>query len=174
MKKTLTLLLFALSIAGCKPKEDIQFKYIPDFNWNVFDSLQYQNESLNQTLDLSFPHILYVSNNECAECIYNFIKFHKETLQIEEHIRYIYIITGYDNAAFTYYLKENEIHLKDNTYLIMDSLDIFHQNMSDYLGNQIFILKNNKAIQLLSNPIKNTETIKRFQDLIKKDYTTEQ
>ena len=167
MKKIL-LLFIVLVIVGCKPEEKIGFTYIDDFNWNVLDSLQYQKKPLSYIFDSNLPHVLYISNNECAECIYKFIKFNDAISNIDENIRYFYIITGCNNITFSYYLKENNVIIKDNAYLIMDSLDIFYQNMSKYLGDQIFVLKENKeVIQLLSTPIKNEETLKRFQELIK-------
>lgn len=167
MRKILPLFIMLIAV-GCKPKENIKFTYISDFNWHVLDSLQYKDKPLSYILDPNLPLVLYISNNECAECIHNFIKFNKSIQNTDKKIQYVYIITGYDNPMFTYYLKENKVNIKNNAYLILDTLDIFHQNMSKYLGNQIFILKEDKkAIQLLSNPIKNKETLKNFQELIK-------
>lgn len=169
MIKIMILFFLILTTASCEKNEALKYIQISDFNWSVLDSLQYKNGSLSSTLDFSFPHILYVTSNECAECIFNFIKFHKSTSKIEGDIRYIYIITGYDDIAFKYYLRENGVQFKDNMYLIMDSLDVFYQNMSKYLGNQMFVLKGREeVIQLLSNPIKNDEMLERFGKMINK------
>lgn len=167
--KKIILAIITLAMVGCNTNEKLRFAYVPNFNWNVLDSLQYKNKPLSFFLDPNLTSVIYISNNECAECIYNFIKFNKSSFDIDENIQYIYIITGLDYNTFTYYLKENDVTIKNNSYLIIDSLDTFHQNMSEYIGNHIFVLKENRAvIQLLSNPIKNKYTFKNFQKLIKK------
>lgn len=162
MKLLLTCILLSFLFSFCTTEKLLKTQEITNFNLSVFDSLK----CCSPSTDNKSSCIIYVSNNECAECIYKFIKFNKCLTAIPKDFQCTYIIYGQDYLTFNYYMKENDIHLSPRFKLIQDSTFIFHNLMKDYLGDQIFILRKDKTIRLLSDPLKDKQTFNEFKQLL--------
>ncbi len=153
-----------LLVIGCVNTPHLEMEEVSKLKTSLLDSLKCNNRSLGNIL-VEKPSIIYISNNECSECIYKLIDFHNQTSKIEG-IQRIYIIYGYDNLSFNYYIKQENVIFSKQDFIIEDSLDFFHDIEKQYIGNQIFFSKNNKMIRLLSDPLKDKISYNEFRKLI--------
>lgn len=165
MSRNIALLLLPLLLSCCSHKS-VSIEDNCNFNWNVFDSIKYNQEPISDLISDSIPVILYISTNECAECIYRLTLFNQKIKEISNEVQCIYIISGWDYHSFNYYLKENNIHFSDNTLLVTDSVDYFHTLMPAYKTNEIFLRKENSMIRLLFNPTDGQKQFETFKKLI--------
>lgn len=71
----LLMLMIIMIVGGCQPK--IKTETITSFNKETFDSIWYNGEQLSSYIT-SLPTIIYISTNECSECVAKFIDFHND------------------------------------------------------------------------------------------------
>lgn len=161
----LLMIIIIMIVEGCQPK--ITTETVTSFNKEALDSIWYNGENLSSYLT-SLPSIIYISTNECSECIAKFIDFHNDMNFHNIDAKIIYIITGMNKFQFDYYLREYNFNLEKNEVLINDSMDIFHSIITDAESNEIYIIKECEIIKPLFNPNKNDHSIDYFRELVKK------
>ncbi len=160
---------FPLFFYGCKnlSGSPVKAENVAMFNEKVLDSLAYEGKNVREILKSSSPCIVYVSNNECSECIYKYIEFYNTAEHIFPTVNRLFIIEGCNETAFHFYLKRHPLVPSEKSVTIEDSLYVF-QSAEQYIGDpQLFVVKDSVAIHVLTDPFQDRQHIKAFENIIK-------
>lgn len=159
---------FPLLFYNCKnlSESPVKVEHVTMFNEKVLDSLVYNGKSVRELLGFSAPYIVYVSNNECSECIYKYIEFYNAMEQFFPKINRLFIIEGCNTTAFHFYLKQHPLVSSEKSVTIEDSLYIF-QSTEQYVGDpQLFVVKDTVVIHVLTDPLQDKQHIRAFKNVI--------
>lgn len=153
MKKILTLLLF-LPLLSCSNSHSFEVEQATSFDTEIFNELKTEEGiTLSTLLGDRGATFLYVSNNECAECISHFIDFNNILPdKIPTNFKFIYLIYGYDKLSFDYYLGKEQVKINSHIHVVHDTLDIFHEKIHDYYSNNLFFIDKKKTIYRIRSP----------------------
>lgn len=102
---------------------------------------------LDSVLSDGKPTLLYVCSNECSACISAFVDFHAKVRSSEtDSLDVVYWVYGCDSYSFEYYMEQADISMRHHEWLVMDTLDVFHNVIPDYYSNTLFLVKPDKTM----------------------------
>ena len=138
----ISVFMLMLLFCSCTKRAAIQKIVIDDFNTSVFDTLRNERGIALSDVIVHNKTFIYIANNECSECISNFIDFN-DILQesgICSDFNVIYIIYGCDKLAFDYYMNRDEVCIDSRIHVVNDSLDVFHEKVHRFYSNALFYI----------------------------------
>lgn len=163
----LVLLLFLSNCMG-SVEDSIKKENVTMFNEKVLDSLIYKGQTIREIIKTSSTCIVYVTDNECSECIYNYIEFYNNMEHIFPDLTKIFIIEGSNITSFHYYLKQKPLISSSKSITIEDSMCVF-QSAEQYIGNpHLFVIKDSLNIHILSDPLQDKQHRKAFEYILKR------
>ncbi len=173
MKKMLTLFLYII-VFSCSDSHTFEMEQAASFDDEIFEELKTEKGIPLSTIlgdrDVTF---LYVSSNECAECISDFIDFNDILPdEMPENANFIYLIYGYDKLSFDYYMEKEQVKINSHIYMIHDTLDVFHAKIHDYYSNNLFLIDKKKNIYRIMSPYPEYEwNFTEIEELVNKEKT---
>lgn len=154
MKKNFIIFLVII-LSSCVDTPTFNIEKATNFDVIIFDSLKTDSGiTLSNIICNKKKTLLYIANNECSECISNFIDFNNITKNnISQELNLIYVIYGYDKLSFDYYLDRFQIHINEKAFIVYDTLDVFHDKIRNYYSNNLFIINEKGTIYSVKSNI---------------------
>lgn len=153
MKRLCCLLVVVVAVlASCDKKTHAYSVSAADpFALSVVDSIDaIYGCNLDSVLSAGKPTLLYVCSNECSECVSAFVDFNANVCSKRElPVNVVYWVWGCDFYSFEYYMEQNDISMRHNEWLVMDTLDVLHGLVHDFYSNTLFLVNSDKTVSRL-------------------------
>lgn len=144
----LPFVMIMLMVSCDKTQVHYSVSSAESFNMTVIDSVNsVYNCKFKDLLSNGKSTLLYISNNECSECISRFIDFNNivRSTQIDS-VNIVYWIYGCDHWTFEYYMEPNKTDIRQDVFFLIDTLDVFHKVIHDFYSNNLFVIESPRTI----------------------------